>query len=247
MSPTDQSGEDGKSASSAVLGYIISSMLHDSRAVFEKIGATWIGIGLAILVLATATRQYDPFADDGASVGTATHLGSNGKFSSRRTLKGGSVCGPTARFVLVALAATGAPSTHAQASCGPQGLALSDSGDLDGAHGASATCSWALSCSDSAQGPVLSFSAFDTESNNVYVTIYDGTDGSSTELVSLHGDTAPDDVTASGADMYVFLASESEVEWSTGFTASFICQATSGGTDADPCGRGGGLGVQGGR
>jgi hypothetical protein len=75
--------------------------------------------------------------------------------------------------------------------------------------------------------PVLSFLAFDTESGYDHVTIYDGTDDTATELVSLHGDTVPDDVTASDADLYVELTSDSSTE-GTGFAASFTCQAASG-------------------
>ena len=84
------------------------------------------------------------------------------------------------------------------------------------------------------QVPVLSFSSFDTESEFDFVYVHDGEDDTATQLHSSSGTDLPDAVTATDANLYVKLTSDSGVE-GAGFTASFECQ---GGGDGD--GGGGG-------
>jgi hypothetical protein len=73
------------------------------------------------------------------------------------------------------------------------------------------------------QVPVLSFSSFDTEEDYDFVYVHDGEDDATTQLHSSSGTDLPDDVTATDANLYVKLTSDSGVE-GAGFTASFECQ-----------------------
>jgi hypothetical protein len=103
------------------------------------------------------------------------------------------------------------------------GVSLIDAGSLDGSHGSDAICSWALSCSNTSQVPVLSFSAFETEAGYDFVNIHDGVDETHTQVHALAGSDVPADVTASDAHLYIKLTSDGSVV-GTGFTASFTCQ-----------------------
>merc|ERR1719272_672486 len=80
------------------------------------------------------------------------------------------------------------------------GVALVDSGDVFlGGLSNGQDCSWTLTCSDAAQVPILTFSAFAIEGGWDFLYLYDAADASGTAGVTLHGSMGGGNAPTGGA------------------------------------------------
>jgi hypothetical protein len=94
----------------------------------------------------------------------------------------------------------------------------------DGSYAAGASCSWALSCSDTTLSPILTFTEFHTEGGYDFLNLYMGDAMEGDVALSLHGSGVPAPVVADGPALFVSLVSSSS--WrggGSGFTGTFEC------------------------
>ena len=78
-------------------------------------------------------------------------------------------------------------------------------------------CSWTISA---ASAITLSFDSFSTERGYDYVTVYDGSSSSASQIGSFSGSELPSAVTAASGSMFVEFSADSSVE-ASGFVATF--------------------------
>ncbi len=109
------------------------------------------------------------------------------------------------------------------------GVSLVDNGDLtegDGQYDNGMLCTWALSCSNPAFVPQITFTAFNTEAGWDYVNIFDGIDASGNGLAQYHGDLStsglPEPLNGNTDSVFVQFTSDGSVI-REGFTAAFAC------------------------
>lgn len=93
-------------------------------------------------------------------------------------------------------------------------------------------CGWLIQ-PNFANSITLSFSAFDTESNNDVVTVYDGVDNSGTVLATLSGNTIPSNVVLNGTSVSMYVefttnGSTTAAGWDASYTATIgtTCSGT---------------------
>ena len=84
-------------------------------------------------------------------------------------------------------------------------------------------CSWLIQPTGAAAGDsiILSFSSFELESCCDYVTVYDGTDDTGTQLGSFNGTTIPSNVIATSGSMFVTFTSDGSITYQ-GFEAAYV-------------------------
>ena len=114
------------------------------------------------------------------------------------------------------------PSPPGAAACGST---VSNSGTVsDGAgpYGMNQDCIWYLQCTTGS--PVLEFSAFDTEGNYDWVSVFDGGRMSAPQLLHTSGSTLPAVQRATGSSMTVEFQTDASVV-KEGIVASFSCDA----------------------
>ena len=104
---------------------------------------------------------------------------------------------------------------------------LVDAGEVDKTqgYGHGHDCNWHLSCSDPGASPLLIFTAFSTEANYDFVTIYDGDSNDAPQLGRFHGEDLPggaQGIQSSGPNMLVRFTTDGSVT-REGFLASFSC------------------------
>ncbi|HIA37022.1 MAG TPA: hypothetical protein EYN89_09925, partial [Flavobacteriales bacterium] len=138
-------------------------------------------------------------------------------------------------IILLSLLTFKFENTSAQYCSGTSNLTTA-SGSFDDGSGIndynnSTDCSWLIQPTGAA-AITLSFSAFDTELNYDYVTVYDGTTTSANVLGTFSGNSIPGSVTSTGGDMLVRFTSDATTTaagWSASYTSTTptYCSGTS--------------------
>ena len=97
-------------------------------------------------------------------------------------------------------------------------------------YGNNKNCTWLIKPANGGK-VTLNFSSFNTESGYDFVTVYDGTSASATQLGKYSGTSAPSAVTSSGNAMFVKFTSDTSVT-AAGWSASYTSSTSSADTQA---------------